>query len=378
MSEAEKQNELAPAGDAPKYEASADVNAPKGSLTGALLVAISLVTGFIAGQRMSESERQKSLGPGAITPLPEPRAGDKRREMTPVGAAPPPRADADAQRPKHTRLGTSLVVISLVAAFAGGIGFLVTYWTGGNNILLGSMLALFFGAMGIALVIWSHLLSSHVEVTEPREPLEAPTPELAGALEDFCKGGREIQRRGLLKWAAAAGVGTVAAMWISMLRSFSLSPDASLYSRIWKRGQRLVTVDGKPISADALQPGSIAVVFPEDSIGDERSQTILIRVRKDLLELPRRRADWAPMGNLAYSRVCTHAGCSVGMYEATTHLLMCPCHQSTFNVLDGAQPTGGPAARALPQLPLYTDSQGFLRAAGGFSEPPGPGFWGLT
>ena len=87
-------------------------------------------------------------------------------------------------------------------------------------------------------------------------------------------------------------------------------------------------------------------VFPEGSIGDEKAQTVLIRVKEQLLRLPEDRADWAPMGYLAYSRVCTHAGCPVGLYEAESHLLLCPCHQSTFNVLEAAQPTGGPAARA--------------------------------
>ena len=288
-------------------------------------------------------------------------------------------ASAGVHLPRHVGWGTLLVVISLAVAFAGGIGFLIAYWSGGNtnNALLGSTLALFFGGFGFALVVWSHLLSPHVEVTEPREPLAAPTPDLAPAVDDFRRGERSVRRRGLLKWSAAAGLGTLAAMWVSMLRSFSLSPDATLYSTIWKRGQRLVTVDGQPVSVDALRPGSMAVVFPEDSIGAERSQTVLIRVREDLLQLPQKRAGWAPMGNLAYSRVCTHAGCTVGMYESTTHLLMCPCHQSTFNVLDGAQPTGGPAARPLPQLPLYADNQGYLRAGGGFTEPPGPGFWGM-
>ncbi|HTU49605.1 MAG TPA: Rieske 2Fe-2S domain-containing protein [Acidobacteriaceae bacterium] len=286
-------------------------------------------------------------------------------------------ANTGAHFPKHPQWGTVLVGLSLAVAFAGGIGFLVAYWTGRNNMQLGGTLALFFGGFGFALVVWAHSLSTNIEETEPREPLAAPTPDLGPAIDDFRRGERDIQRRGLLKWSAAAGISVFAAMCVSTLRSFSLSPDSTLYSTIWKRGQRLVTGDGKPVSVDALQPGSTTIVFPEGSIGAERAQTVLIRVRQDLLRLPQKREGWAPMGNLAYSRVCTHAGCTVGMYEATTHLLMCPCHQSTFNVLDGCEPTGGPAARPLPQLPLYVDGQGFLRAAGGFTEPPGPGFWGM-
>lgn len=302
---------------------------------------------------------------------------DQRAAPTPGAPDSEPAAKEVVHQPRHPQWGTLFAVLSLLVAFAGGIGFLVAYWTGGNNLQLGGSLALFFGGFGVALVVWSHLLSTNVEATEPRKLLAAPTLDLEPALDAFRRGERDVRRRGLLKWSVAAGASILAAMFVSTLRSFSLSPDSSLYSTIWKRGQRLVTVEGKPVSVDALQPGSTTIVFPEDSIGSERAQTVLIRVHQDLLRLPQKRSLWAPMGYLAYSRVCTHAGCSVGMYEATTHLLMCPCHQSTFNVLDGCQPTGGPAARPLPQLPLYADRQGFLRAAGGFTEPPGPGFWGM-
>jgi ubiquinol-cytochrome c reductase iron-sulfur subunit len=165
-------------------------------------------------------------------------------------------------------------------------------------------------------------------------------------------------------------------MAVSLFRSLGRSPDPILFSRVWKRGQRLTDSNGTPVSVNTLEPGSTLIVFPEGKIGDERAQTVLIRVDERLI--PRdRRASWAPKGYLAYSRVCTHAGCPVGLYEVTTCQLMCPCHQSTFDVLRGARPTGGPAARPLPQLPLYADADGTLRAADGFTTPPGPGFWGM-
>ena len=169
----------------------------------------------------------------------------------------------------------------------------------------------------------------------------------------------------------------IAAIAISLFRSLGRPPGPSLFTNVWKRGQRLMTLDGRPVNVTALEPGSTTVVFPEDSIGDEKAQTVVIRVNEQFLQLPKERANWAPMGYVAYSRVCTHAGCNVGLFEKTTNLLMCPCHQSTFDVLKAAQPTSGPAARRLPQLPLYADADGNLRARGGFSEPPGPGFWGM-
>jgi ubiquinol-cytochrome c reductase iron-sulfur subunit len=238
------------------------------------------------------------------------------------------------------------------------------------------MLALFFGGLGISLVGWARWLTIPKEATAKRE-LPSSREEHEAAATTFLVGGQDIQRRRLLRWLAAGGASLFGAMVISLLRSLGASPDQALYSTVWKRGQRLTTLDGKPVSLNALTPGSTTIVFPEDSIGSEKTQTVLVKVDPALLRLPRDRAGWAPLGNLAFSRVCTHAGCSVGMYEATTHQLMCPCHQSTFDVLRGAEPSSGPAARPLPQLPLYADSEGNLRAASGFNEPPGPGFWGM-
>jgi ubiquinol-cytochrome c reductase iron-sulfur subunit len=278
---------------------------------------------------------------------------------------------------KRAKWGSALVTLLFAGALAAGITFVVAYWTGGNNQLLGGTLALFLAGVGLMLVAWSHLLTIHKEAVEPRERLQPPAPQEIAAHEEFRRGEHDIQRRGLLKWMTVAGAGLVASMVISVFRSFGASPNSTLYSRVWKRGQRLMNSEGAAVTINALRPGDMMLVFPEGSIGSENAQTVLIRVQEDLLQLPAGRSGWAPGGYLAFSRVCTHAGCSVGMYERTAHLLMCPCHQSTFDVLRAAQPTSGPAARPLPQLPLYVDSGGTLRAADGFTEPPGPGFWGM-
>ena len=118
-------------------------------------------------------------------------------------------------------------------------------------------------------------------------------------------------------------------------------------------------------------------VFPEGFVDAADSQTILTRVGpEDVRPFPGRES-WSPDGYLAFSKVCTHAGCPVGLYEAQTHRLFCPCHQSVFDVLDAARPTAGPAARPLPQLPLEVDPQGNLRSQSDFTEPVGPAFWNL-
>ena len=273
--------------------------------------------------------------------------------------------------------GTFFVVCAMAIAAAGGFGFLWTYWTGGANEWLGGDLAMFFFGLGSALVLWSQLLMVHKEAVDPREEMQPP-PHLTGMVAaDFDSGRRQLHRRGLLKGMVAGALGFFAVMVVSLLRSFGFDPAKALYSPVWRRGERLMTAEGKPVKVGDLELNSLVLVYPENSLGSEKAQTVLLRVDPALIQMPPERANWAPNGNLAYSRVCTHAGCSVGLFETTAHLLLCPCHQSTFDVLRCAQPTGGPAARPLPQLPIYADSNGVLRAGGGFSEPPGPGFWGM-
>jgi ubiquinol-cytochrome c reductase iron-sulfur subunit len=278
----------------------------------------------------------------------------------------------------HLRWGTFLAASAFAIALAAGVGFLYVYWTSANHMLLGGTLAIFLGGLGVSLVIFARWLMLDMQANEPREILPSSPPERDSFAAGFYSGAHNIHRRGLLTWIAVVVVGFVASAVISLFRSLGTNPASVLFSTVWKRGQRLVDSDGRPISIRRLEPGGAVVAFPDNQIGNERAQTMLVRVEERLLaETPQRRADWSPMGYFAYSRVCTHAGCPVALFEVTTCLLMCPCHQSTFDILRGAQPTSGPAARPLPQLPLYVDPDGMLRAAGGFTAPPGPGFWGM-
>ena len=123
--------------------------------------------------------------------------------------------------------------------------------------------------------------------------------------------------------------------------------------------------------------GGDITVFPEGNVGSSVDQTMLIRLAPagtDIVTRPGRES-WGPDGYVASSKLCTHAGCPVGLYQDQTQQLVCPCHQSIFEVSKGAQQVFGPAPRPLPQLPLQVDSQGWLRAQRGFDEPVGPGFW---
>lgn len=276
-------------------------------------------------------------------------------------------------------LGTALVLISFLISVGGGIGFLVVYWTGGPNTLLGTMLSFCLLGFGCALVFWSHWLMRQTEVSAPRELLPEATEDCDALVADFSFATPDVQRRRLVLGLATTVMAALAAASISILRSFFESSPYGppLESRIWKRGQRLITDTGEVANIHTLDEGGSVIVFPENQGGYVSAQTVLLRVPQEFLRLPKARARWAPMGYLAYSRVCTHAGCPVGLFEAENDLLLCPCHQSSFNVLNGAQPTGGPAARPLPQLPLYVDKDGNLRAGGGFTAPPGPGYWSI-
>jgi ubiquinol-cytochrome c reductase iron-sulfur subunit len=126
-----------------------------------------------------------------------------------------------------------------------------------------------------------------------------------------------------------------------------------------------------------LAVGSLVTVMPEGATVEEdaTSPTILIRLRPDEYKPTKGRESWAPEGHVAYNKICTHAGCPIGLYEQQTHQLFCPCHQSTFNVLEHCKVVFGPAARPLPQLEIYLDEEGYFRAAGDFNQPVGPSFW---
>jgi len=136
----------------------------------------------------------------------------------------------------------------------------------------------------------------------------------------------------------------------------------------------MVRTSGLPVSVDELAINGVATVFPEGHVGEEDSQVVLIRLRSaeatDAEEI-----EGSFQGLVAFSKVCTHAGCPVGLFEEQTGRLLCPCHQSTFDVKNGAEPVFGPATRPLPQLPIAVDDEGHLIATDDFPVPIGPGYW---
>jgi ubiquinol-cytochrome c reductase iron-sulfur subunit len=261
-----------------------------------------------------------------------------------------------------------------LAALAA-IAFLISFWSGGEHTQLqGVLVAIALVGIGIGLVVWANRLMPTREHVEERTTLK-PSPEERAALEQDMERGELIARRVWLRRSAVAAGGALGLVLLSPLRSLGPRPGYSLLRTSWHGGARVVDGSGQPVRAADVPDDGLLTVFPEGAVGSADSQTVLIRVDASLLHLPSDRADWAPDGLLAYSKVCSHAGCPVGLYESERHTLLCPCHQSSFDVLRGAVPISGPAAWPLPQLHLVVDADGILHATGDFSSPVGPGWW---
>ena len=279
------------------------------------------------------------------------------------------RASPDEER------AAALIGFCFVFATASGIGLLILYALGGQAQLEGALLGGSLGGIGLGLMLWGKYLFPHEIVTEERESLPSDIALRSEAGEMLEEVEHAVTRRSFLTRLLIGAGGAFLVAMVFPLRSLGPSPGSSLLRTSWRRGSRVVDEDNVPVRHTDLDVGSVVTVFPEDSTEAEDSQAILVKVPTDDLALPPGRDDWAPGGNVCYSKICTHAGCPVGLYLAQLHQLQCPCHQSAFDALRGAAVVFGPAPRPLPQLSLYVDSDGFLRARGDFTEPVGPGWW---
>lgn len=237
-------------------------------------------------------------------------------------------------------------------------------------------------AIAAALITWSRDLLDHEKVEDPQHPQRSQDDEREAALWLFEGGLKRVADR--KAWLVRLGIAAATALGIAALfplRTFGKSPKGRIGVSDWQRGRRLVLDDGTVVRRDMIREGSVITAFPEGFVGPDRLDNmandaiVVMHVPLEQMHLPENRKDWTPEGFIAYSKICTHLGCPLGLYRAGAQQLMCPCHQSTFNVLDGGQVVFGPAARSLPQLPLTLDSDGTLRAADGFSDFVGPDNW---
>jgi quinol---cytochrome c reductase iron-sulfur subunit len=278
-----------------------------------------------------------------------------------------------------------VVLWALLLAGATAAGFIVVYALGADTQWLGVLLGLAFALLAVAAIVTGKALVPQEQREQERESLDHEREDLDIAVY-VQEAGEGITRRRLLTRAAGAAGLTVAGALLVPLASWGpfLETD-QLRRSVWRRGRRLVDENGRPVRADELEVGSMIPAYAEDADRERLDASVLVvRLRENELHLPERRANWAPSGIVAYSKICTHAGCAVSMLryplyapKAPGPALVCPCHYSTFDPATGGEVIFGPAGRPLPQLPVLVDANGELRAAGSLSGPVGPSWWGV-
>jgi ubiquinol-cytochrome c reductase iron-sulfur subunit len=328
--------------------------------------------------------------------LPEPDDGGAQPRQPELPPSPPD--------PHRARIAELIVATCFTLAMLAGFGFLVAYALIGvgsldqvthSNLALGGCLSLVLLLLGVGAVIWVRNLMPTVEITEQRHPMRSTEVERAAFKETFEDGAAASQfvKRPLVRRTLIAATVPLAIAPLFLLRDLGPLPGLSLDKTVWRKGLRLLVYGtGRPITAaEFSSPGSLITVGPEGYLDNDdqmaKAAVIIIKFRPGQLVfgppvVPGHPSppnltvpNWTVDNIVAYSKICTHVGCPAALYEQTTHKILCPCHQSTFDATRGAKVLFGPATRALPQLPIGVDSEGFLIATGPFNEPVGPSFW---
>jgi ubiquinol-cytochrome c reductase iron-sulfur subunit len=255
-----------------------------------------------------------------------------------------------------------------------------------NTFFLGLGITLGLFGIGLGAVHWAKTLMPDAEVSEERHQTRGSDEVRARAVEIIKLADQEsgFTRRKLIRRTLYTSLALFPLPAIFFFGDLGPNPGNSLRHTMWKKGTRL-TKDpyGTPIKASEVTLGSVFHVIPEglselpEHKLEEKAKAAVLLVRldpKDLKEDPAKK-DWSYDGIVAYSKICTHVGCPVALYEQQTHHLLCPCHQSTFDLTEHCKVVFGPASRALPQLPITVDAEGYLVAQSDFTEPVGPSFW---
>jgi ubiquinol-cytochrome c reductase iron-sulfur subunit len=295
------------------------------------------------------------------------------------------------QQPRNTgaELGTLLLLgLSSLAA----LGFILVYAFADSlpheTQLLGALFGLALLFLAAALVVVGLKLVPTEEIGEPYPPREHLVEQqvIADVIEES---GTSFTRSRFFKLGLLGAGGMLGLAALAPAVSFGpLFRVGDFLTTPWRRGKRLVDEHGRPYRAADIEEKNFYLAFPERATGDEREQMaaslVLIRLPPDQLQLPSDLEGYDAHGILAYSRICTHAGCAITLYRAPLFqpdepkpALVCPCHYSTFDPATGGTVTFGPAGRNLPLLPVYADSSGYLRAKGNFNGPVGPSWWGV-
>src|SRR3954447_20478713 len=256
--------------------------------------------------------------------------------------------------------------------------------------LLGITLGISLFALGFAILAWAKKLLPHEVSIQARHDEQIDTEQqlITGQTLVYVADELGVQRRPLLKGAIVLGLAPLGLAAVAPLVGGLIQnphkPDRGQDPPLFRTGftpsgnggqpVRLTREDGTPIRPEEVSVGGQMTVFPGIPGGATNeyadSPTLLIHLRADDAAVAHEASDFdhrnqgSMWGNyVAYSKVCTHAGCPASLYEQQTNRLLCPCHQSQFLIIDKGRPIFGPASRRLPMLPLQVDAEGFFVAA---------------
>ncbi|TAK71047.1 MAG: Rieske (2Fe-2S) protein [Actinomycetota bacterium] len=314
-----------------------------------------------------------------------------------------PAAARRAERQVATLFGLSIVMVVLFVAGYVGIDKHATIdlWLFGTTSTMNLVLGLTFGLgtlfIGAAAIQWAKKLMPDIEVVADRHLLKSE-PEVTEETIAIYEQGRDdsgFVARPIIRRSLLAAMAIFPIPLIVLLRGLwspadgNENPGAILKKTMWADGERIV-VDGTndPIRPEDIPQGGLVNAVPaslqevqeEEGTQNARAKAAIILVRMTPDEIRSQQGGtpedpWDYQGILAFSKICTHVGCPISLYEQRTHHLLCPCHQSTFDLADSGVVVFGPAARRMPQLHIGVDAQGYLVARGDFAEPVGPSFW---
>ncbi|MCX5014358.1 MULTISPECIES: ubiquinol-cytochrome c reductase iron-sulfur subunit [unclassified Streptomyces] len=253
------------------------------------------------------------------------------------------------------------------------------------NFALGMTLGTALFCIGAGAVHWARTLMSDVEVAAERHEIAAPPEVKAQVMQDFRDGADEsgIARRPLIRNTLLGALAMLPLSAVMIMRDLGPLPEDKLRKTLWAKGKLLINQNTmEPLRPEDVLVGSLTFAMPEGLEEEQhdfqvqiaKAALMIVRIQPDDIK-DKQQLEWSHDGIVAYSKICTHVGCPISLYEQQTHHVLCPCHQSTFDLSDGARVIFGPAGHALPQLRIGVNDEGFLEALGDFEEPVGPAFW---